>query len=349
MMRGNVVQRGERVMGEETDSAQKGLGEVAQKWTELDISGDLANVILKDLDGSNGVTSDDAFKAVTQLFCDFEEFFPKMHERDDWSQKGAFEYWWEFKIDREAGENADCDNLDELRRLYKLLWYSPADKSDTMNTVKTTFNQAKKEPVNVDEKEGASKTWDKLVGVGLDAPFALLCYLTHTMGDFIPCWGNFNAGRYASTQDYWDLTLLCVQNWYLHHQQYSETYAYENPLDEGVLTGCHVWLDSFGSGLVGWKAFVDENYLQDWVDEGYHVVPLFLGHCFEHKWPQRSSEIRECLLNMSARIIARGLRMRKKLLDDGVSEDDWKLSRKDRDTRKAMANQPSDGEVIAEQ
>jgi hypothetical protein len=345
MMRGNVAERGERAMGEDAGSAQNGLGEVAQKWTELDINGDLTNAILKDPDGSNEVTSDDAFEAVTQLFRDLKELLPKMGDRGAGHlQVDAFKFWWRFKIDKVAGKNADCNNLDELRKLYKLLWDSPANRSDTMCTVKTTFSKAKKF-ADITKADSSVNAWKRLEGWDscVAGQLALLCYLTHTLGDFIPCWGNFNAGRYPSTRDYWDLTLLCVQNWYLHHQQYSETYAYENPLDEGVLTGCHTWLDTFGFGLVGWKAFVDKNYLQDWVDEGYHVMPLFLGHCFEHKLPQGSSEIRECLINMNARIIARGLRMRKRLQhlhDEAKQNQDETKAKEIEDTWPLFCNDP---------
>jgi hypothetical protein len=413
MMRGNMAQRGERAMGE--DAADELIKDWRDALNEQPGPGTgLAERIKRDLDGSNGVTADDAFEAVTQLFCDFKRYRVYTVDEgratflsnpaDNQTVKAceeAFAEWWDYKYPRPKTKEDnpdphywlkfDCDGSRAVQkntnhegytpyatmRLYEALWTSESIRfesgycqgktknlsirrfnprfninyrnescdirasGDTMNGVLTTLEQVTKlKTTKAMKKKGVGETWKDFVSSELRPQVGLFCYLTHTMGNFIPCAVGFNGGRYASTQDYWDLTLMCIRAWYLDGQNQAPAILANDPLDAGVLTKCHAWLDAFGYGSSGWKAFIEKNYLQDWVqDDTYEVIPLFHyendkkkrgnlvgeGHCFGGVLPKGNTEIRECLLNMNACIIARGLRMRKQLLKDDKSKDAWPL------------------------
>lgn len=145
--------------------------------------------------------------------------------------------------------------------------------------------------------------------------------LVHTLGNFIPVpfksreEGEFNSPRGTSTsQDYWDLALLCIYNYYTY------TTGKSNDLKKWILKNsdnnvalCTEWLDGFGKGPNGWKCFVEQNFLQDFVNQendGYgRPKALWNGH-FENQGNKPSGEqFSEFFTNASAWILARGVRI----------------------------------------
>lgn len=143
--------------------------------------------------------------------------------------------------------------------------------------------------------------------------------IVYTIGNFIPVpfksrkEGEFNSPRGKSTsQDYWDLALLCIYNYY--------TTEKPDDLKERILINsdnnvalCTKWLDGFGKGPDGWNHFVEQNFLQDFVNQendGYgRPKALWNGH-FENQGNKPSGEqFSEFFTNASAWILARGVRI----------------------------------------
>lgn len=258
----------------------------------------------------------------------------------DLYHKTGISSYKEFTIDCDGSKSAHIVPK-AINRLYGLLWPNAkdfgADSADTMNSAWTTLdivfkslpceeeirNMLKgrrwnkenvssalsetKNPVleNVSDEEDSS---DRKIKHQAEA----LCFLTHTLGNFIPCPAPFNTGRYSTTSDYWDLTMLGIKEWC--DICFFETRR-KYPLNQGVLERCSAWLESYAkkasaANEEGWRQFVRENFLQPYVEDDYEVRLFFNGHSFdpEHKLPKSKDkeELLECLLSMNAGIIARG-------------------------------------------
>ncbi|ANE22168.1 hypothetical protein AAY81_02290 [Denitrobacterium detoxificans] len=168
-------------------------------------------------------------------------------------------------------------------------------------------------------------TIDALLELGAEdgaaKQLALLTYLSHTIGNFMPGTnaggkGQFNAMRAEQerVQGYWDLTLMCIKAWYSNMQ---------NPLGFPLKSG-EAWWKSFGD----WNGFIDANYLQDYVTVGedgiYQVVPFYEGHSLAAPTPH-GPEVAKCIQAMNVRIIARGLRMRYALSQRNAKSGDLSL------------------------
>lgn len=151
--------------------------------------------------------------------------------------------------------------------------------------------------------------------------------LVHTLGNFIPVpfksreKGEFNSPRGTSTsQDYWDLALLCIYNYY--------TTGKSNDLKEWILKNsdnnvalCTKWLNGLDKSFDDWNHFVEQNFLQDFVDrkdDGSYGRPKALWNkhfeCLDKNptkkvFPVEKEEFSEFFTNASAWILARGVRI----------------------------------------
>lgn len=110
--------------------------------------------------------------------------------------------------------------------------------------------------------------------------------LNHTVGNFIPVpfksltnkkYVSFNQMKNSKVGDYWDLTMYYIYNWYI-----SENENYLIKLvgkSDDYLNVVKEWLKKFGSGMQGWKEFVDKNYLKgSFVNEKYEPEQFWNGH-----------------------------------------------------------------------
>lgn len=260
--------------------------------------------------------------------------------------------WNHYAIDCDGSKSAEIVPA-AINALYQALWHDvPADSGDTMNSFWTTYKQALIVMGHAD--------WQSSAKCGILAEMIdeegrlrpefcaendcgqrvaeyylqMLAYLTHTIGNFIPCAGPFNSGRYALTCDYWDITLEYVRDWYINRQNIEIGSNVPNAsFNTGTLVACRDWLDHFGDGVEGWNAFVEDNYLQAYIEtspekgpgscgfvqdnQGAYVVrPFFPSHGFDHKLPEDPMGLAFCLRHMIAAIIARGNQMVEKLGDD---------------------------------
>lgn len=234
----------------------------------------------------------------------------------------------------------DCDGSKSCKitpratnLLYRVLW--PADRNpnidsaDTMNSFWTTYREALRL-----SGQGSMKTCDipyladnteqhRLEG-DCGAQVDMLAYLTHSLGNFIPCFGPFNSGRYRLTKDYWDLTMLGIKEWY---EEPSSPLRKVNPLNQGLLDQCRPWLGSYAeedvTGGEAWRQFVKANFLQPYFEEDSSTVRLFFKeHGFDHQLPANKEELLDCLLSMNAGIVARGNLMLHAITQSGKPERD---------------------------
>ena len=166
-------------------------------------------------------------------------------------------------------EGIDCDKAALF--LYKVLgWqHSESDiiRGETINSYITTFTQAitndpnykeicKKIGVNLNEYLNKqypilyhNKSYQKFETIQRNIKeFELFAILTHTIGNFtvLPSW--MNTGRYYFSRDYWDITLLSLQEWL-------------NILSPDA-----------------WTNFVETYYLQPYVNTEYNVELFWEGH-----------------------------------------------------------------------
>lgn len=268
--------------------------------------------------------------------------YPLMREGSLWNNYG---------IDCDGSKSAEMVPA-AINELYRTLWPNvPADSADTMNSFWTTGKQSLKSmeivPRHLNTKYSILSAIMDKEGHLLSEFFELeedhqkaiveqlmmLAYLTHSIGDFIPCVGLFNRDRYDATFDYWDITLLFIRDWYLNRQAIKfDSDAPDVVFNAGTLSACREWLDYFGYGVEGWNAFVKKNYLDAFMqirfvpgkrnelakDEtgAYIVQPFFDGHDFDNCLPTNPYDIYITLVNMNAAIIVRGNQMIEALGDD---------------------------------
>lgn len=259
--------------------------------------------------------------------------------------------WHNYAIDCDGSKSADMVPT-AVNALYRALWPDvPADSADTMNSFWTTYKRslrlldvplwhsAVKEGIlsEIIDEDGHLRSefseldtyWRRSIMRKLE----MLAYLTHTIGDFIPCGGAFNTGRYAPTLDYWDITLEFVRDWYLNRQGVeSSSEMPDTTFNSGILTSCREWLDHFGNGVEGWNNFVKQNYLDAYMqvrfvqgggcelekdEQGAYIVePFYSGHDFAHPQLAIPPDAIIALTHMNAAIIARGNQMVAALGDD---------------------------------
>ena len=165
-------------------------------------------------------------------------------------------------------EGIDCDKA--AFYLYNILgWQNTTEdiiRGETMNSFITTFNEAIKDSSDyytIANRLG-KKPRDRhipystlyqyqnylkfdIIQNNLD-DFQKFATLTHTIGNFtvLPSW--MNTGRYYFSRDYWDITLLSLQEWL-------------NILSPDA-----------------WTNFVETYYLQPYVNTEYNVELFWEGH-----------------------------------------------------------------------
>ncbi|MBA9086884.1 hypothetical protein FHR92_003364 [Fontibacillus solani] len=220
-----------------------------------------------------------------------------------------------FEIYKNSKSNFDCDCSRLADRIYELLWgwnyrnkFSIPDNlkgkleatkwdrlgCDTMNSFLTTYNHARKIYTQDHDNVRANDYLKKFAS------------LTHSIGNFtlVPFKLDFrqdvksfnqnrgwHGGKYF-VYDYFDLSLKLIKE--------------------------HV-------NALGFKAYIDTFYLNDYVDHNYDIIPLFGGHVELLKedkllldnpnrfLPKNEAELIEYLRNVLEKIESRGLRIVKEL------------------------------------
>lgn len=202
-------------------------------------------------------------------------------------------------------------------------------RGDTMNSYATTTH------AYLDMKFGSpDEKWDCIVFSryhetyqGEETPLLNSFFrCVHTLGNFIPVpfisnnEGAFNSPRgRSSSKDYWDLTLVCLYNYYAEKAGHppipnngQKIYTLEWLLRaEENARLCKDWLDSFGS----WNHFVEKNFLQDFVwsvETGWgKPKELWAGHFdfVDNAKPKNLQEFHEFFFHAASWIPARGVRI----------------------------------------
>lgn len=86
-----------------------------------------------------------------------------------------------------------------------------------------------------------------------------LIEVNHTLGNFIIIPKGCNKPRYSSLKDYWDLTLLCIYNYYFKIED--EKYCIEKISGKENKEQYKAYLDTFKT----WENFIKVNFLESFV------------------------------------------------------------------------------------
>ena len=217
----------------------------------------------------------------------------------------------DFNITKNTGFNADCDK--EAIRLYKVLGWQNSDtaitRGETMNSFLTTFKcaleqssdcdtQSDKPGIKSGKKLPFSDLYDEerniedqpylafdVVESSKDA-FRDFAKLTHTIGNFtvLPHW--MNTARYNFSKDYWDITLLSLQE----------------------------WLNPTTPTAKAWINFVEMFYLQPYVNKDYQTQLFWESHSYKKLLPD-NQDFPIFLKAVNERIEERGKYMIKQICD----------------------------------
>ena len=202
------------------------------------------------------------------------------------------------------------DNCDLAKEIYGLLWDESLLKictsGDTMNSWKTTWKEMfaphKSRLQQCGRLSGLKKVRSWSIRASMLAysaekeefqqiinacpgaeNFLNACY---TLGNFLPIPPQFQSRGTSSLKDYWDLTLVCIYNYYMqkghpvdmeefHHPIIGKPYTLEWMVGAKNLAQCEEWLSFFPS----WKDFVKKNFLESFVEDSYGPPkPLWKEH-----------------------------------------------------------------------
>ncbi len=143
--------------------------------------------------------------------------------------------------------------------------------------------------------------------------------LYHTIGNYCPVPAGFNKARSGNfaNYDYWDLTLMKIREWFYNRDDKFNDQLLESQLlhDEGNWKNCKSWLNKFEksrekNGKDGWHYFIDTLYMQDYVDDNYHVKPFWEGHSWRNiALPDDLKQINKALETINMRIAMRSIRI----------------------------------------
>lgn len=218
-----------------------------------------------------------------------------------------------FCITKKQGSSADCDK--EAIGLYKVLGWQNLNtaitRGETMNSFLTTFKcalelssdydtQSDKLGIKPGKKLPFSNLYDTeknikdqpymafdVVKNNLSA-FQTFATLTHTIGNFtvLPHW--MNTARYNFSKDYWDITLLSLQE----------------------------WLNPTTPTSKAWINVVEMFYLQPYVNKDYQTELFWENHGFGYKnlYPDKQ-DFPVFLRAVNERIEERGKYMIKQICD----------------------------------
>lgn len=138
--------------------------------------------------------------------------------------------------------------------------------------------------------------------------------LYHTIGNYSPIPEGFNTPRSNfGKKDFWDITLMCIQKYYLT----TDTEEKKTIVSRDLLNN-HTkskpkkvieWLEYFGDGKEGWKRYVEMNLLQDFVNENFEVIPFWDNHNINNLELPNNKNLSKALTKISELIKKRGDRI----------------------------------------
>ena len=174
----------------------------------------------------------------------------------------------DFNITKNTGFNADCD--------------TQSDKPGIKSGKKLPFSDLYDEERNIEDQPYLA--FD-VVESNKDA-FRDFAKLTHTIGNFtvLPHW--MNTARYNFSKDYWDITLLSLQE----------------------------WLNPTTPTAKAWINFVEMFYLQPYVNKDYQTQLFWESHSYKKLLPD-NQDFPIFLKAVNERIEERGKYMIKQICD----------------------------------
>lgn len=284
-----------------------------------------------------------------KMWDKFKKDQPSFWEKD--IGEDPIKLWYAYKkIDENCGKykRFDCDSWNQtndlMDKIYDLLWrelkaewgvssFRKKFGPDTMNSFATTFNALGNFKCYVESYEAYQKDEEFQKEVRREEVNDLLgdyAHLTGCLGNFtlVPKGYNGYRGTAKMLKDYWDLSL--------HNLRYNR--------DQND------WLDQVD---MCFNKYINMFFLWDYVDEDYHVYPLFQSHTallkpednvlprkYEQKQVKKQvNEFEEFVKNVNIRIRRRGAFMIAMLRISQNGKEDYKK------IVKALANDEKRGSM----
>lgn len=159
---------------------------------------------------------------------------------------------------------------------------------------------------------------------GIEAEGQLYRFLEcwHMLGNYCPVPRHFNSARSgpgrSASHDYWDLTLIKIKAYYdkkrvNEHDAWKELKELLHGCDNALsckeccdnASSCKKWLDYFET----WEGFIEQNYMQDFVEGNYDVKRFFKDHDWNKLAPETLEEFKDLFRNASEMIEKRTMRI----------------------------------------
>ena len=224
--------------------------------------------------------------------------------------KYAIKHVFNWYLDENNYENGETEDTNLAKAIYHVLWDVPMEQlndnplrlvdMDVMNSFWTTYRLAisyeygnpgskwKNGQINSDTFENLLNNFDNYANVNSDGKygdFSRYALLTHTIGNYTLEPKFWNAGRYKSTKDYWDSTLVFFKA--------MEVLGFD------------------------YKSYVERFFMHDYCDlnNNYAPKPLWFGHKIPGAFEPGKDDIKEFITNVNNNIERRGKYMIKKLCE----------------------------------
>lgn len=212
---------------------------------------------------------------------------------------------------------------------YQLRTSDTVFRGDTMTSIWTTLKEYAKLKTGthmIDETD----SWELFIlknhkKIDLSYHAGRFIQLGHSIGNFMPVPPGFNVGRSNYGKwDYWDLTLCQIHQWYMDNTRRSE-YINNQALEvlfandknkHASISNCQVWLESFET----WKQFVQQNYMESFVDKNGVPKRFFKNHTFNNPLPTTIKEFEEFFKSVNECIMVRGKRILAVMQTQGYAE-----------------------------
>lgn len=115
----------------------------------------------------------------------------------------------------------------------------------------------------------------------------------HCFGNFIPAPLGFGPGRSNSgIWDFWDIAMIQIFKYYLDKSDkpLEDLFKHANPMyKQDTINNCKQWLNMFEN----WQDFLDQNFLNCYVDAYKRPIELFSYHLRTHPVPETLNEMEE--------------------------------------------------------
>lgn len=236
------------------------------------------------------------------------------------------------KLDNKILKDFECDCSQKVTNLYKstYTWLNHYEvekvsktsekyqlrhtetntvfKGDTLTSIFTPLKEYLKSKNRFKSTSSSNEEWEEFWLNNIDLIsipdfVSDFIYWGYSFANFLPVPQYFNSGRSNYGKwDSWDLTLNQIYQWYRDNPPISKKTAIgslsklfkTSGRQSEAVSNCSEWLKTFHS----WENFVDQNYLQGFVQSDKKPIIFFTNHSLEYGLPKTLEEYEEFFKNV---------------------------------------------------